>query len=237
MAGILLVGIGLVWLYRQVGFYTPDWLFSWPMILIVVGIFVGVKNNFTDFGWVIMVGIGGFFLADKWWPEYPFKHYIWPGIIIIAGLIMITGPRRRWFRGYVYERDDSNPEASSASYEEPRKRERREIVDVVSIFAAVKKTIYSKNFRGGDAVCIFGGCELNLEQADFQSPIVLDLVNIFGGTKLIVPPHWEIRTDAAVIFGGIDDKRKDLTLPPEEHARVLIIKGAIIFGGIEIKSY
>lgn len=107
--------------------------------------------------------------------------------------------------------------------------------DIVSIFSGVKKTILSKQFVGGEIVCVFGGAELNLTNADFNSPVVLDLVQIFGGTKLIVPANWEIRAEAATIFGGIEDKRRQ---PPNTLAdKVLILKGSIIFGGVEVSSY
>jgi len=107
--------------------------------------------------------------------------------------------------------------------------------DIVSIFSGIKKTILSKQFMGGEIVSVFGGAELNLTNADFTSPVVLDLVQIFGGTKLIIPANWEIRPEAATIFGGIEDKRRQ---PPNTHAdKVLILKGSIIFGGVEVSSY
>ena len=238
IAGLLLLGIGGVWLYRQLGFYVPDWLFTWPMILIAIGLFVGIRNNFSDFGWLIMVGIGLYFLVDDWWPEIPMRHYIWPIIIIGAGLALLLVPRRsrRYWKRYLKEGEDKYTGTPETKKETTFKNKRDEELDVVSIFAGIKKTIYSKNFLGGDVVCIFGGADINLSQADFEGILVLDFVHIFGGSKLIIPPHWELRTEAAVVFGGIDDKRK-APQQPYDHSKVVILKGAIIFGGVEIRSY
>ena len=81
-----------------------------------------------------------------------------------------------------------------------------------------------------------GGTEVNLSQADIQGTITLDTTNIFGGTKLIVPASWEVKSEATAIFGGIEDKR-DLHAIKPDPAKVLIIDGTCIFGGIEIRNY
>jgi hypothetical protein len=108
-------------------------------------------------------------------------------------------------------------------------------LDAVTIFGSIKKLVYSKNFKGGDVVSIFGGTEINLTHADFNGHISIELVQIFGGTKLIIPPHWQIRSEMVAVFGGIEDKR-----PPQPNYdanKVIVLSGTTFFGGIEIKSY
>jgi predicted membrane protein len=111
-----------------------------------------------------------------------------------------------------------------------------DFIDSTSIFGGTKKVILSKNFKGGDITCFMGGAELDLSQADIKSPVVLDVTQIFGGTKIIVPPTWDVKSEVAAVFGGIEDKRRILTgnLNPD---KVVILRGTSIFGGIEIKSY
>jgi hypothetical protein len=81
-----------------------------------------------------------------------------------------------------------------------------------------------------------GGAEYNLSQADITGPVSIEIIQVFGGTKLVVPPHWEIRTEAVAVFAGIEDKRpaQPGTFDP---SKVLILKGTTVFGGIEIRSY
>ena len=38
-----------------------------------------------------------------------------------------------------------------------------------------------------------GGAEINLMKADMQKPINLEVNNVFGGTKLIVPSNWDVK--------------------------------------------
>lgn len=245
VAGLILLAIGGVWLVKQLGFFIPGWLFTWPMILIIVGIFVGLKNNFQDFGWLIMVSIGAIFLVDKWYPEFPVWRYMVPGIIIAVGLCLIFVPRRKsgwdWNDRYrdLKDQDTYNAKETSTATtteEQPGFRHPEEQLDIVSVFSGFKKMVYSKNFGGGDVVCIFGGADVDLSQADFKGIIIIDLVHIFGGSKIIVPPNWEVRTEAAVIFGGVEDKRRT-QMTPYDKDKLVILKGAIIFGGVELRSY
>lgn len=109
-------------------------------------------------------------------------------------------------------------------------------VDSTSVFGSVNKTILSKDFKGGDIVNVFGGTELNFTQADINGKVYIDVTQLFGGIKLIVPPHWQVVSDMAAVFAGIDDKRRPgtIALSPD---KILILKGTSIFAGIEIRSY
>ena len=110
--------------------------------------------------------------------------------------------------------------------------------DSTVIFGGAKKNIISKNFRGGEAVTVFGGTEINLMQADLTGPVVLELTQVFGGTKLIVPPHWKVWSkDMVTILGGIDDKRPMMGNPSDDTNKTLILKGTCMLGGIDIRSY
>jgi hypothetical protein len=113
-----------------------------------------------------------------------------------------------------------------------------ELLDSTVIFGGAKKNIITKNFRGGEAVTVFGGTEINLMQADLAGPVVLELTQVFGGTKLIVPPHWKVWSKEMVaILGGIDDKRPMMGNQAEDTNKVLILRGTCVLGGIDIRSY
>ena len=111
-------------------------------------------------------------------------------------------------------------------------------MDSVSIFGSLKKNIITKDFKGGEAVLIFSGAELNLSQADINGKVSIDLTQMFAGSKLIVPPHWTIHTeDMVCIFGGVEDKRTFRQDALTDSSKVLVLKGTCIFGGIDIKSF
>src|SRR6266849_2652637 len=61
---------------------------------------------------------------------------------------------------------------------------------------------------------------------------------IFGGVEIRVPETWQVAFRGTPIFGGIADKTRvgrttDLSDP---RRKVLILTGAVIFGGVEIKN-
>jgi predicted membrane protein len=227
LGGIVIVTVGGILLARQLGVFIPYWLFSWPMALIGLGLYIGARHSFRNPGWIVPVLIGTVFLIDRFYYDFDLMHYFWPVFIIGIGLFMIL--RSRGKGGAFY---------NSRWNQENILEGRENVLDCVTVFGGVKKNIISKDFKGGEAVTIFGGTELNLTQADSTDKIVLELVQVFGGTKLIVPPHWKIHTEEMVtIFGGLNDKRPIPGQATADDSKVLILKGTCIFGGIDIKSY
>jgi hypothetical protein len=232
-AGLFIVGAGVLFLAREMGVVLPEWLFTWQMILITLGVFSGLKHRFRHIGWVVMVAIGGAFMAREYLPEYDFSHYIWPAMIILVGLVIMLKPKRKnaWCRHRRRNRWHQRYEESAGL---PATNE--EYIDVSAVFGGIKKNIVSKNFRGGEINCVFGGAEINFMQADFQDTIELEVNAVFGGAGLIIPPHWEIKSEMTAVLGGVEDKRP-LHTGTVSQGKKLILKGTAVFGGIEIKSY
>ena len=157
---------------------------------------------------------------------------MWPVAIIVVGLFIILRPRRGW----KFNPHKKTEGASDSFFTEDIDYSKEDFVDSTSIFGGAKKIVISKNFKGGDLVNIFGGTELDLSQADFTGTSVIELTTIFGGTKLLVPSNWAVKSEAVTIFGGIEDKRRMQTIT-EPTEKTLYIRGTVIFGGIEIKSF
>jgi hypothetical protein len=226
--GMVVVAVGLVLFAKASGAAIPDWITHWPMILIAIGLFVGARHAFRGPGWLILILVGTAFLVNELSPELDFRNYIWPSIIIVVGLMIMFRPKGRRKRGPAWNEPLILAESGSDD----------DLIDSVTIFGGVRKNIISKNFKGGELVTIFGGTELNFGQADMSHRIVLDITQIFGGAKLIVPPHWRIHSEEIVsIFGSVEDKRPIVANPTYDENKVLILKGTNIFGGIDIKSY
>jgi predicted membrane protein len=240
-AGLLFLIVGGVLLMRQTGYPFPSWLFTWEMILILLGLFIGIRHGFRDFSWLVMIIIGLVFLSDDLYPGIRIKQYAVPIIIIALGVLFILSPRRMCggrgrFRRHQFNRPGELPPPGSAEVITPETDVTQDTeLDIVSIFAGIKKRIMSKQFKGGDIVCVFGGAELNLTHSDFLSPVVLDVTMVFGGTKLIIPANWEVRSEVTAIFGGVDDKRPQPTSSIPE--KTIILKGTLMFGGIEVNSF
>lgn len=94
-AGLFLVLLGGIYLLRQLDFFFfPSWLFSWPMILIIVGVVSGIKHNFRNSGSYIMIFLGSIFLLARIICVSFF--YFWPLIMIAIGVSMMLGRNGYW---------------------------------------------------------------------------------------------------------------------------------------------
>jgi predicted membrane protein len=224
LAGLVLVAIGGLIFADRAGVDIPRWVFSWEMILIGVGIYIGARRSFRPGGWMVPILIGLIFLAEEWWLDFrEIGPYLWPSFFIAIGLYMIFKPRRNRANFW-----DSHTAASDISSEDA--------IDAVSIFGGTRKNIISKAFKGGEITTFFGGTELNLMQADITGSATIEITQAFGGTKLMIPPHWNIKSEIVCVFGGISDKRP-LSNDTPDSGKLLILKGTCVFGGIDIKSY
>jgi len=81
-----------------------------------------------------------------------------------------------------------------------------------------------------EAVSVFGDTELDLRQATVSDPAVtIRVVDIFGTTRITVPPEMHVVDDGWAVFGGRE-------IPPDSdesagpNAPVLRVTGMSIFG-------
>jgi predicted membrane protein len=247
--GLLVITFGVLFLLKELGYHIPEWVFRWEMILISVGIIVIIRSKFRSLPGYLMILIGKLFLLHQWYPDAINMRIIWPILIIIAGLGIIFKSRRKRhcrdhrFHGRHKRFNREHWKNYQCGEETPGFMpnlddiSQDDFIDAVSIFGGVHKNVVSKQFRGADIVTMFGGNELNLSQADFTDKVIMDVTNIFGGTTLVVPNNWQIKSEMVVLFGDIQDKRIVHTPQPGEIEKVVILKGTCLFGGIEINSF
>jgi predicted membrane protein len=235
--GLFIVGAGILLLAREMHADIPDWIFSWPTLLICIGIAIGFQNQFRNIAWLLLVAAGAFSLVDKQMPDLHLHHYIYPVLLIFLGLFFIFRRRNeQWVRQKQEWKNSWRNSWRNMEYGANINKDAGEFIDSTSIFGSVKKIVLSKNFKGGDVTCIMGGAEIDLSQADIQGPVKMDITQLFGGTKLVVPGNWNVKTNVTSIFAGVEDKRAMQITTPDEN-KTLILDGTSIFGGIEITSY
>jgi hypothetical protein len=314
--GLFLLLIGGVLLLDQMGFPFPDWFFSWHLLLIVIGLFIGFRHNFRGGGWLALILVGAYFMAQDNYPQVPFHRFIGPIALIAVAMIVLLRPQRRrhryddwtdncWnsrerrknpgnypgnnpgtnpqpgpgpgpdlggnpqntpggdprfdqqrsdfdqkdsFRGHF--RDAIRPHWDKHEWKRQMRREWKQkwhhgferdyyssedFLDATNIFGGTHRKVVTKNFKGGDVTTFMGGTEINLSQAEINGIVVLDVTQVMGGTKIIVPAHWEVRSEISAVFAGFEDKRQQpVAINPD---KVLILKGASVFGGIELRNF
>lgn len=233
-SGLFFIALGALFIAREAGVGFPQWFFTWPTLLIGIGVFLFVKHGFRHFAPLVMIGIGVVFLVDQYQMNFSLKPFLWPAMFVVFGFYLVVRPRRR-FRHWKHGDPAQEALAAEPMDEATVLNTTEDVIDITTMFGGVKKKVLSKNFRGGDIVSVMGGSEIDLRQADFKDRISIDNFTLFGGTKLIVPAEWDVQSEVVAIFGGVDDKRP---LPSDNLPRkILHLEGTCIFGGIEIKHF
>jgi predicted membrane protein len=237
IGGIVVILVGLALLIRQMpqmaGMF-PSWVFTWPMILIIIGILAIIKGR--NFGGVVPILVGIFFLLQQEnMLNDQIRPFVVPVIIILAGILLLFKRSRRcnqfMHKGYRY-RKMSGRNRREARFTDTSGED---YLDINSVFGSAEKSMFSKNFKGGNITCAFGGGKINLTQADIEDKAILNIAVNFGGAEILVPANWQIQNELNALFGGIEDKRR---ASPQgvEPAKTLILRGNIFCGGVEIRN-
>jgi predicted membrane protein len=228
--GIILIASGVLLLCFNSGLLDPAYrhvVFSWPMLLVAIGI-MNIFSKESIFSGIVLLLIGGFFLLPRLFflPDN-FAHNFWPGLLIIIGILIIA--RRTIFHNHFHHHHfQSTSEMKNDSG----------FIVLNNIFGGGKHKVPPTEFKGGKISNIFGGTELDLTQATLAPGTnVLEIDCIFGGASIIVPADWAVTVQVTSIMGGFSDKRSNIRNTNATSDRELIIKGSAIFGGGDVKSY
>ncbi len=220
--GVILVLAGLFLVIRNTGFF-PDFIdhviFSWPMLLVAIGVVMTLSSTEKTAG-IIVMAVGGFFMIPLVFREtFHMYNMFWPSIFIIVGIIFIVTKRKGWnsyTKGVVGD----------------------DYIDYVNVFSGGERQILSQNFRGGKISAVFGGIELDLTKAKLApGRNDIEIACVFGGATIIVPDSWYVTIEVTPVLGGFSDSRKLTPGRTMDTTSQLVIKGAVVFGGGEVKSY
>lgn len=108
-----------------------------------------------------------------------------------------------------------------------------------TVFGSLSRRVQTQQFEGGKVEAVFGSIQLDLTEAAISTAdhtVRLDVAAVFGGVEITVPRNWKVVLRTAAVLGGCDDR----TIPPRPEPGVetstLVVTGAAVFGGIEIRN-
>ena len=224
-AGLILVLAGSAIMFRNIGVaphFINEFILTWQMLLIAVGVVITASSSNRLPG-IIIIAVGAAFLLPgiihNFFRSY---HLVWPVLIITGGVILIFSSNRL-------------PEKLFSRTEKTISGDR---IDITTIFSGSERRLMSESFAGGSVTTVFGGSEIDLSQCDLAPGIsILDISTVFGGTEITIPAGWNVYLDVTPVLGGFTDSRKlEARGGGSDASRSLIIRGAVVFGGGELKS-
>lgn len=222
--GIGIILVGMMFLANNFGILDYElrrYIFRWEVVLMFIGLVFLFGQGKRSTGIILLVIGGTFYLRDFFHLDFNFWQIFWPGILIFAGLMIIF--RHQFDRG---------PGASNLITGE-------NVIDEVAVFGGGDRVVSSQQFQGGKVTTIFGGLNYNMLKAKLApGENCIDVFCLFGGMKLIVPEGWTVKIRVMSLFGGFSDKhRYKLPETSTDPSSQLVIRGTVIFGGGEIKSF
>jgi hypothetical protein len=221
VVGVIITLVGSVLVLDRLGLVeVQQALRLWPIMLTLFGVSVIVQALRDD---------------REGSPESR-RPIVSPGLVLLVAALSFFG----WRAGQPSE----NGKASSADRN----------LSLVAVFAGDERVSTSDDFGGARMVSVFGATKLDLRQAKMTAggEAVIELVAVFGGVEITVPPGWDVDVRAAKVMAGINDRRsrapgRTQPAPADSAASPapaegsaprprLVVRGAVVFGGVEIKS-
>lgn len=213
LSGFLIVLIGLLLLASTTDLLPTESLWSWvPLLFVLLGLWALLKSRGRNLtGPVMVIAIAGTFqLRNLGVVTDAQISTWWPLFVVLFGVLVLVGRSRR--RALL---DESTADELS----------------MVAIFGGSQRRVTSDTFVGGSVVSIFGGSEIDLREAEVESPpAVIEALSLFGGLEVRVPEDWTISTEVLTIFGATEDARPRTGGGETQ----LVITGLTLFGGVEI---
>jgi len=223
LLGSILIGLGGLFFLNSLDIFDFDFgrvIFSWPFFFIVIGMYLTLNTSRKMVGGII-AGLGFIFILPRIFPSIDYDGSVVVSIFLIA------------FGSYIILNQKKKTEVTDELGQITK-----DVIDDVAIFGGGTKIVSTDNFRGGNITAVFGGSEIILKGSKLaEGTNSIDILAIFGGTTIVVPNDWNVVMNVTSIFGGFSNKSIKDPNRIVDLSRTLIVKGLVVFGGGELKTY
>lgn len=214
--GVMLVGV-LLTLDNFGLIEARHFIRWWPVLLIGVGVaklFSSLNARVRPVGYVF-IALGLVFLSVNL------------GILqfrqAFALFLLAVGANIVW-------RAARSPHPPPSQVADPSKQ-----LDVSAFLGYVQRAVSAKDFRGGNATAVMGGCEIDLSEASIEGgEAVINIFAFWGGIEMKVPENWTVESRGVAVLGAFEDTSRCRC--PDDERKKLIVTGFALMGGVEIKN-
>jgi len=216
--------------------YKPV-IFSWQMLVIVLGLCHLVLSRRFSFTALYVIIVGLFFLIPRieasgmtlfgWEIPQNFASTYWSVLLIVAGILgvisLIVRPRRICCFMY-WEKDEYSSNYTHQSFKKG---------EVNTVFGRGKHIILDPFFEGGEVNAVFGEVTLDLRKAGLPEgkSVALEVNIVFGNAVILVPENWNVRIHATPVMGAFVDKRDISNCTPDMSSSLDIHVNSVFSGG------
>lgn len=208
---------------------------SWQSLILALGLYGLLTGSFFFGGLLTLTGI--YFLLPRLsfifgfelpWDTPVIRQLYLTSMLLLAGISILVFGAKCIDKAVCYARTSASSSVQQQQMDG--------VLQLRGIFTSLDHAVIGKPFMGADIVNIFAGTVLDLRNTDLeQGQTYINVKCVFGGIHVIVPKGWHVTSMTTSVFGGTADKR-DLTLKNSDNGKTLVIKGEVVFGGIEIQN-
>lgn len=211
---------------------------SWQSLLVVLGFYGLITGSILGGGLLTLTGVyfllphlARLFAFELPWDVHTIRQLYFTSMLLFAGITILVFGARLIDRAVSKAR-----QAIVSTVDNGQWQSDSGVVQLKSVFTGVEHEVIGKPFRGANIINSFAGTVLDLRNTDLkQGETFVDVKCVFGGVNIIVPAGWHVTSFTTSVFGATVDKR-DMALRSPMGDKTLVIRGEVIFGGVEIRN-
>ncbi len=247
--GMLIVALGVVWLFDNLGMMDASQVVQWwPVAAIVWGLMclAGLGRRRSAIGGSIWLHVGLVGLLDTLGWINPISIFdLWPIALIAVGAMILLRDKNLIFKMNLGVGDGEGGASGTGTG-----AARRSVMDKVAgevhydaagprlvanaMLGSSRHNVTSTSFAGGEITTILGATVVDLRNAQIANGRAeIEVFVALGGSEIIVPAGWRVASEMTAILGEYQDQTVQSAEPT---APLLVLKGAVVMGGVEVMN-
>lgn len=239
LIAVLLISAGVLMFARNMGWIHGEiyhLIVSWQTLLVFLGLYFLARRNYVAGVAVLLTGV--YFLLGRLYclPENS-REMVWPVALIAVGIAFLFKAKRKsdYFRSIHSNETCGSFDSKIEGDESCGCHTSDGFLNSNNVFGGVRHVVLDEVFKGAKIRNSFGGTTIDLRHTHIEKgETIIDIECNWGGVELYIPSDWKVINQCSPFFGGCDDKRWQAAITDPE--RILIIRGSITFGGLEIRD-
>lgn len=218
--GLILIGLGLVIGLNTLGITHINLFFrGWWTLFIIVPCFIGVITSSDKTSDLIglLIGIALLLSCRNIIRFGTVIKLLLPTLLVVIGLSIIFKDTLNHKIKEEIKRLNKHDDTNKA---------------YCATFGEQHVQFDKEEFTGCNLDAVFGGVVCDLTDCEIKEDALINACAVFGGIKILVPSHVDVKVSSTPIFGGVSNtSRKN-----KSNGKVTVyINATCIFGGVEIR--
>lgn len=245
LIGLVMVALALLVFLNNIGIKLLGFFFgNWPVALVIIGAALLIssrkqQDNRADPLPYALIGLGIiFFMVQHGIFNLSFHAIVVPLALLVGGIYLL-GPNK-FCKGkhcgqlpWHMSCKDNNASSERASDNDLD----GEKLNIYSVLGGGNYRSRSAELSSGNLICVLGGAEVDISDADMSgNEMELDVLAFMGGAELKIPPNWDVTVKMLPLLGGVSNKTTCLADKMGLPRKHLIITGVACMGGLDIRN-